>query len=114
METQRHIGIDLHRNQFTCCVRLENGRNYLTDWKLEDLRRIRSRAPKPVSTAISSMDNRLCSSRSLAASIRKASTALAGDTPVSARNRRVNCLGLRHATHASSAMLRGERKWNFA
>ena len=35
----RHIGIDLHRNQFTCCVRLENGRNYLTDWKLEDLPR---------------------------------------------------------------------------
>ena len=26
----RHIGIDLHRNRFTCCVRLENGRNYLT------------------------------------------------------------------------------------
>ena len=39
MESQRHIGIDLHRNQFTCCVRLENGRNYLTDWKLEDLPR---------------------------------------------------------------------------
>ena len=33
----RHIGIDLHRDKFTCCVRLENGRNYLTDWKLEDL-----------------------------------------------------------------------------
>jgi len=39
MQTPRHIGIDLHRNQFTCCVRLENGRNYLTDWKLEDLPR---------------------------------------------------------------------------
>jgi hypothetical protein len=39
METQRHIGIDLHRNQFTCCVRLENGRNYLSQWKLEDLER---------------------------------------------------------------------------
>ena len=39
METQRHIGIDLHRNKFTCCVRVENGRNYLTDWKLEDLAR---------------------------------------------------------------------------
>jgi transposase len=37
MPVRRHIGIDLHRNQFTCCVRLENGRNYLTDWKLEDL-----------------------------------------------------------------------------
>ena len=39
METQQHIGIDLHRNQFTCCVRLENGRNYLSDWKLDDLPR---------------------------------------------------------------------------
>jgi transposase len=39
METQRHIGIDLHRNKFTCCVRVENGRDYLTDWKLEDLAR---------------------------------------------------------------------------
>ena len=37
MKTERHIGIDLHRNQFTCCVRLENGRNYLSNWKLEDL-----------------------------------------------------------------------------
>jgi len=38
MPAPRHIGIDLHRNQFTR-VRLENGRNYLTDWKLEDLPR---------------------------------------------------------------------------
>jgi hypothetical protein len=39
MQSPRHIGIDLHRNQFTWCVRLENGRNDLTDWKLEDLPR---------------------------------------------------------------------------
>ena len=39
MQTPRHIGIDLHRDRFTCCVRLENGRNYVTDWKLEDLPR---------------------------------------------------------------------------
>jgi transposase len=37
MPTPRSIGIDLHRNRFTCCVRLANGRKYLTDWKLEDL-----------------------------------------------------------------------------
>lgn len=36
---KRYIGIDLHRNQFTCCVRLENGRTYLTNWKLEALPR---------------------------------------------------------------------------
>lgn len=36
---KRYIGIDLHRNGFTCCVRLESGRNYLSQWRLEDLRR---------------------------------------------------------------------------
>jgi transposase len=39
MQAPRHIGIDLHRNRFTSCVRLENGRNYLSEWKLEDLPR---------------------------------------------------------------------------
>jgi len=39
METTRHIGIDLHRNKFTCCMRVENGRSYLSEWKLEDLPR---------------------------------------------------------------------------
>lgn len=39
MEAPRHIGIDLHRNRFTCCVRLENGREYLSNWPLEDLPR---------------------------------------------------------------------------
>ena len=36
---KRYIGIDLHRNRFTCCIRLENERTYLTEWKLEDLGR---------------------------------------------------------------------------
>ena len=39
METKRYIGIDLHRNCFTACLRLENGREYLKQWKLEDLER---------------------------------------------------------------------------
>jgi len=43
MQTTRYIGIDLHRNQFTCCVRLENGREYLSQWKLEDLERFTRR-----------------------------------------------------------------------
>jgi transposase len=34
---KRSIGIDLHRNQFTCCIRLENERTYVTEWELEDL-----------------------------------------------------------------------------
>jgi transposase len=34
---KRFIGIDLHRNQFTCCIRLQNERTYVTEWKLVDL-----------------------------------------------------------------------------
>jgi transposase len=34
---KRYIGIDLHRNRFTCCLRLENERTYVTEWELEDL-----------------------------------------------------------------------------
>ncbi|HWQ96922.1 MAG TPA: IS110 family transposase, partial [Clostridia bacterium] len=34
---KRYIGVDLHRNRFTCCVRLENERAYVTEWELEDL-----------------------------------------------------------------------------
>src|SRR5438309_6778536 len=37
MEKKRWLGVDLHRNGFTCCIRLENGRNYLSQWKLEEL-----------------------------------------------------------------------------
>jgi transposase len=36
---KRYIGIDLHRGRFTCCMRLENGRTYLSGWKLEALRK---------------------------------------------------------------------------
>ena len=37
METTRHIGTDLHRNKFTCCMQLANDRNSLSEWKLENL-----------------------------------------------------------------------------
>ncbi len=37
MREQRHLGIDLHRKRFTCCVRLGSGRNYLSEWNLEQL-----------------------------------------------------------------------------
>lgn len=42
----RHIGIDLHRNCFTACVRTENGRNNLRTWKLEDIEKF-TRTLKP-------------------------------------------------------------------
>jgi len=35
----RSIGVDLHRNQFTVCVIAENGREYLSEYRLEQLAR---------------------------------------------------------------------------
>ena len=43
---KRYIGIDLHRNRFTCCLRLENDRTYITEWKLEELARFVQK-PRP-------------------------------------------------------------------
>ncbi len=34
---KRYIGVDLHRRVFTCCVRLENGRQFLSEWRLQQL-----------------------------------------------------------------------------
>lgn len=39
----RYIGIDLHRNSFTACVLAENGRNYLSTWRLEELDKFSSK-----------------------------------------------------------------------
>jgi transposase len=53
---KRYIGIDLHRNRFTCCIRLENGRTYLSEWALEDLARFvkKLRASDEVAVEITS------------------------------------------------------------
>lgn len=37
MNKKRYIGVDLHRRVFTCCVRLESGRQFLSTWRLEQL-----------------------------------------------------------------------------
>jgi len=37
MGQKRYMGVDLHRKVFTCCVRLESGREFLTEWRLEQL-----------------------------------------------------------------------------
>lgn len=39
----RYFGVDLHRNCFTVCTRLENGREYLGSYKLEQLPKFTSR-----------------------------------------------------------------------
>lgn len=36
---KRYFGIDLHRNQFSCCMRLDSGRSYFSEWALEQLPR---------------------------------------------------------------------------
>ncbi len=36
---KRYLGIDLHRNRFSCCVRLDNGRRRFSEWALEQLPR---------------------------------------------------------------------------
>ncbi len=37
MSEKRYLGVDLHRRVFTCCVRKENGRQFLSTWRLEQL-----------------------------------------------------------------------------
>jgi transposase len=44
---KRYIGIDLHRNRFTCCIRLENERTYVTEWALENLERFAKEKLRP-------------------------------------------------------------------
>src|SRR5206468_1493243 len=37
MSEKRYIGVDLHRKVFTCCIRLGNGRPFLSEWRLEQV-----------------------------------------------------------------------------
>lgn len=37
MSEKRYMGVDLHRKVFTCCMRLESGRQFLSEWRLEQL-----------------------------------------------------------------------------
>ena len=52
MEAKRYIGIDLHRNCFTSCLRLENGREYLKTWKLEQLETFASKLRRTDEVAV--------------------------------------------------------------
>lgn len=38
----RYVGVDLHRNCFTVCLRLEDGREYVREWPLKALARFAS------------------------------------------------------------------------
>lgn len=54
---KRYIGIDLHRNNFTCCIRLENERTYLRVWELEDLPRFVKKLRAGDAVAVESTGN---------------------------------------------------------
>src|SRR6202011_957298 len=64
-------------------------------------RRMRSRSPKPVSSAIASIGRRPCSSNNLARANLRYSIVFAGDCTVSRQKTRLNWRGLRPATFAS-------------
>jgi transposase len=56
MSEKRYLGIDLHRRVFTCCARLENGRQFLSTWRLEQLHQFvkRLRATDEVAVEVTS------------------------------------------------------------
>jgi hypothetical protein len=64
---KRYIGIDLHRNRFTCCIRLENGRTYLREWALKDLARFVKELRASDEVAVGSRATHGCSRRGGAA-----------------------------------------------
>ena len=35
---KRYLGVDLHRTQITVCTRLENGRTYMRQWPMRELK----------------------------------------------------------------------------
>lgn len=53
----RHIGIDLHRNSFTACVLGENGRNYLSGWRLTELDKFAARLKGDDEVAVEATGN---------------------------------------------------------
>jgi len=66
MET-RYLEWICHRNCFTACTRLKNGRNYVTQWKLEQLPEFVARLRPTDEVAVESRATRDCSTRGGAA-----------------------------------------------
>lgn len=53
----RYIGVDLHRNCFTVCVRWGNGRSHLRTWKLDDLNKFVSTLASTDEVAVEATGN---------------------------------------------------------
>jgi hypothetical protein len=58
-ETERSgiWGVDLHRTQFTVCTRLENGKTYLRQWPMRELKLFAARLTKEDELAVESTGN---------------------------------------------------------
>lgn len=54
---KRHLGVDLHRTQFTVCTGLENGRTYLHQWKMQELNRFAMQLRKEDQLAVEATGN---------------------------------------------------------
>jgi transposase len=54
---KRYLGVDLHRTQFTVCTRLENGRTYLHQWKMTELKRFAMQLRKEDQLAVEATGN---------------------------------------------------------
>jgi transposase len=55
---KRYLGVDLHRTQFTVGTRLENGRTYLRQWRLEKLQLFVAQLGKEDELAVESTGNK--------------------------------------------------------
>ena len=54
---KRYLGVDLHRTQFTVCTRLENGRTYLRQWPMRELKLFAGQVRKEDEVAVESTGN---------------------------------------------------------
>ena len=54
---KRYLGVDLHRTQFTVCTRLENGRTYLRQWPMRELKLFAAQLRKEDEVAVESTGN---------------------------------------------------------
>ena len=54
---KRYLGVDLHRTQFTVCTRLENGRTYLRQWPMRELKLFAAQLRKDDEIAVEATGN---------------------------------------------------------
>ena len=60
---KRYLGVDLHRTQFTVCTRWENGRTYLRQWPMRELKQFAAQLWKDDEIAVEATGNPRSDSR---------------------------------------------------